>query len=107
MLEKDIQKKIINEITKRNGYLVKNIIVNKRGVADITMCYRGYYVAIEVKAPDKKDNESRLQELNRRQVTHSSGLSVVVWKLSQLKEVLNYLESIPRILHDFKFTEEE
>lgn len=49
MKEQDIQRKIIKYLESVGAYVVKVVASNKSGTPDILACYRGIFLAIEVK----------------------------------------------------------
>lgn len=54
--EKTIQSAILKFLNSLHPevYAVKVILANKRGVPDILCCYKGKFIAIEVKRPESK-----------------------------------------------------
>ena len=49
----------------------------KTGVPDILACVNGYFVGIEVKAPNGKLSE--LQKYNARQINESCGIAIILY----------------------------
>lgn len=50
------------------------------GLPDIIGCYRGYFFALEVKEPSKRDNVSKIQMKVQREIARAGGVvAVVVW----------------------------
>lgn len=99
MKESTVQSKIITLLKREGAKVVKVIVSNIRGTADLLVCYRGYYIALEVKAPDKADNESRLQEVQRMLTTISGGLSLVVSSVEEVNTILEYFRLLPKLSH--------
>ena len=91
MTEQQIQNKIIKYL-KAISYVVKIISATKAGVLDVIVCYKGRFIAFEVKTPDTKDDTSDLQEYNIREIVKNGGLAYVVWELKQVKEIIEGLE---------------
>lgn len=58
----------------------------RKGIPDILCCYRGRFVAIEVKAGRDKPSPWQLRELGG--ITTSGGLSVVAYSLQEVTDVL-------------------
>lgn len=94
--EQDIQRKIIKYLEANGAYVVKVISASKSGVPDILCCYKGRFIAIEVKTPATKSNVSELQKYNLKQVTECGGLSIVAWELKQVEEFMNAAAATPR-----------
>ena len=91
MTEQQIQNKIIKYL-KTISYVVKIISATKAGVLDVIVCYKGRFIAFEVKTPDTKDDTSDLQEYNIREIVKNGGLAFVVWEMNQVKEIIKGLE---------------
>ena len=91
MQEQTIQKSIIKYL-KTISYVVKIISASKSGVPDLLICYKGRFIALEVKTPGKRSNVSDLQEYNIREIVKNGGLAFVVWELNQVKEIIKGLE---------------
>lgn len=62
------------------------------GVADITGCYKGFFFAIEWKAPGKRNTVTALQEKYIQKVRVSGGYAFVVDSWDEFLEVWNILE---------------
>lgn len=60
------------------------------GIADILGCYRGFFVALEVKQPGGE--ASRKQELFLRSIEKAGGFAAVVESLDDVIEVLNRVD---------------
>ena len=91
MTEQQIQNKIIKYL-KAISYVVKIISATKAGVLDVIVCYKGRFIAFEVKTPDTKDDTSDLQEYNIREIVKNGGLAYVVWELNQIKDIIKGIE---------------
>lgn len=94
MKEQDIQRKIIKYLESVGAYVVKVVASNKSGTPDILACYRGIFLAIEVKRPETKTNVSELQEYNIKKIKEAGGIAIVSWDLDAVKAVvenINYM----------------
>ena len=91
MTEQAIQKAIIKYL-KTISYVVKIISASKSGIPDLLVLYKGKFIALEVKTPNKKNNVSDLQEHNINEIIKNGGLAFVVWELNQVKEIIKGLE---------------
>ena len=92
MTEQVIQKSMIKYL-KTISYVVKIVSATKAGVLDVIVCYKGRFIAFEVKTPDTKDDTSDLQEYNINEIIKNGGLAYVVWELDQVKEIIKGLEN--------------
>lgn len=88
MKEQDIQRKIIKYLESVGAYVVKVVASNKSGTPDILACYRGIFLAIEVKRPETKTNVSELQEYNIKKIKEAGGIAIVSWDLDAVKDVV-------------------
>lgn len=89
MKEQDIQRKIIKYLESVGAYVVKVVASNKSGTPDILACYRGIFLAIEVKRPETKTNVSELQEYNIKKIKEAGGVAIVSWDLDAVKATIN------------------
>ena len=92
MTEQVIQKSMIKYL-KTVAYVVKIISASKSGIPDLLVLYKGKFIALEVKTPDKKNNVSDLQQHNIDEIVKNGGLAFVVWELNQVKEIIKGLEN--------------
>lgn len=57
------------------------------GIPDFLCCYKGYFVAIEAKAPGKRANTTEMQRAHIANILSHGGRAVVVDNVEQLDEV--------------------
>lgn len=93
MKEQDIQRKIIKYLESVGAYVVKVVASNKSGTPDILACYRGIFLAVEVKRPETKTNVSELQEYNIKKIKEAGGIAIVSWDLDAVKAVVEDINS--------------
>ena len=93
MKESLLQGKIIKHLQGRGAYVVKVITASKAGVPDLLVCYKGKFIAIEVKAPGKLNNTSELQKYNLDLVKASGGISLVVDNFVDMIAFFNSLDN--------------
>jgi len=86
-LEATLQTNVINYL-RRMGALVDNIHGSEyqSSISDILVCYRGRYIALEVKGPDGALSPGQRRRL--RKVQRAGGIGEVVYGLSKVKEIL-------------------
>ena len=65
----------------------------KQGEPDITCCYKGRYIAFELKR-DKNSKTSKLQEYKMKLIRKAGGLAIRVDTINQVKEVLYEISRI-------------
>lgn len=92
MKEQAYQKKIIDFLKSKGVYVVKIISASQAGVPDVICCYRGRFVAIEVKRPETLKNVSRLQAYNLDKITEAGGIGFVACSVEQVKKVLEAID---------------
>ena len=73
-------------ISKRGGY----IRLADKGTADIIACYRGHYIAPEVKWGDNVPSPEQVDFFRR--VRDAGGISFPVWSIEQMKAELDLLD---------------
>ena len=92
--ETSLQKRIQNLIIKRGGYVNKNWgnMTSKPGISDLTCCYKGYYISIEVK--EDKGEPSMAQGIHCRKIWHCGGMAFIVWSVEEVKKVLDMIDRL-------------
>lgn len=90
--ETTLQENIQKYIKSIGGYVNKNhgSMISEPGIADLTICYKGLYIAIEVKVND--NIPSRAQGIHCRQVLKAGGLSLVAWNLDSVKQLIQVID---------------
>lgn len=93
MKESAVQKKIIDYLHSIGAWTVKTIQCNKAGVPDILCCYKGRFVALEVKRDNyaKINETSELQQRTIKQIIAAGGVAGVVTCVTEVKELLDGL----------------
>ena len=97
--EGSLQERIQKLIERRGGYCKKNWgnMTSEPGVADITACYKGLYLAIEVK--EGNNTPSPQQGIHARNVWKAGGVCIVVWDVKTVETVLIHIDSL--LLYDY------
>jgi len=89
MKESTLQTKIIKYLEDKGFYVRKIITANKSGTPDLLACSpNGGFIGIEVKAPGKLNNVSKLQEYNLQEIGKRGGVALLIDDLDILKEIL-------------------
>lgn len=76
-------------------------VYGSRGKSDIIICYRGFFVAIEMKVGSNKPSDQQERFLRDVQVK-GEGLSVACWSCAEVKE---YMECIMSMVNECVNTE--
>lgn len=90
--EGSLQERIQKLVKSRGGYIHKNLggMTSVKGIADLTCCYKGFYVVFEVKVDD--NTPSLAQGIHCRLVQHAYGITAVVWSIKEVEIVLDCLD---------------
>lgn len=62
------------------------------GIPDILACYRGYFVAIEVKSPTGKGRASDIQKLKIKAIREAGGVAFITDNLEDVEKVFNFID---------------
>lgn len=87
MKEQNIQSKIIKYLQARGAYVINVMVASRSGVPDVLACYRGRFIAFEVKRPGQKP--SALQRENIAMINQAEGMAAVVTSIAEVKAVLD------------------
>lgn len=87
MTEQQFQKKVLDYIKSIGGYARKINNANMTGTPDVFACVQGFFFAFECKAEAKE--ATQLQQYNIRLIETAGGSAAVVWKLDQVKWIIN------------------
>lgn len=93
MLEKDITNKILRYLKGLDHcYCFKEHggSYGSSGIPDIICCYRGRFLAFEVKTP--KGKTTPLQDIAIRKICEADGIALVVRSVDDVKSVINEME---------------
>ena len=92
MREKSVENKIKEYLFSKGIYYFKvhGSKFMEPGIADIISCVNGHFVAIEVKRPGAKNEQSEQQKVHERNVNKSGGTYLLV---DSVEEVIAYVES--------------
>lgn len=91
MKEKAIENKIKQYLkTVEDLYFFKEHggLYGTAGVPDIICCYKGRFIALEVKAPDGK--ATALQDATIRRIIGAGGIARIVRSLEEVKEIIKF-----------------
>ena len=93
MLEKKVENQIKDYLYSKGAYYFKvhGSSMMPKGIPDLIVCYKGLFIGIEVKAPDKLHNTSMYQEIHRDNILKAGGIHIVANSLDLVKEVIEKL----------------
>jgi len=85
-------KKKIKEYLVTTGswyYMPVSNGMGRAGCPDILVCYKGNFLAFEVKAPGKVNNTTANQDREIPGINKAQGIAIVVDNVEQVMEVIN------------------
>ena len=63
--------------------------MGRAGCPDILVCYKGHFMAFEVKAPGKIKNTTANQDREIASINQAEGIAIVVDDVKQVTEVID------------------
>ena len=93
MKESAFQQKIIKKLQKRGAYVI-NIWGNgfmKAGIPDLIVCYKGYFIALELKTEISRPSPLQLAHINL--ITKADGKALLLRPKNE-EDLWNLLEEI-------------
>lgn len=93
-LESAFQKEAINLIASMGGYVIKIHVsaYQSQGEPDLVCCYRGRFVAFELKVDDNKPSTLQLEKI--ADIKRAGGVALPVYNINEIKETLYELSRI-------------
>lgn len=90
MREKVIENKIKDYLTSKGIYHFKihGDSFVKPGLPDIVSCWDGKFLAIEVKRPGAKNEQSDLQKIHEKNIIKSGGIYLLADSLDDVKNLI-------------------
>ena len=90
MAERDVQRAIIEYLRGRGAYVlnVGGSASTPKGTADLIVCYRGQFLALEVKKPKDSYGETKTQEIRRKQIRDAGGIAKVVTSYEDVLDLI-------------------
>ena len=92
MTPEGIVKKKIKEYLVTTGawyYMPVSNGMGRVGCPDILVCYKGYFLAFEVKSPGKIANTTANQDREIAGINNAKGVAIVVDSVEQVMEVID------------------
>lgn len=90
--EGSLQERIQKLIISKGGYCQKNWggMMTEPGVPDIFACYKGQFLAIEVKVDN--NTPSRQQGIQCRNIWRAGGIAIAVWDIIEVNTILSQID---------------
>ena len=89
--EAAIQTKVSNWLTANGSKVIKTVALTKSGNADLVICYKGYYVEMEIKVPG--DECRRLQSIKAQETVDAGGYCFCIHSLDEAKEAIELIRN--------------
>ena len=93
-LESAFQKEAIKLIESMGGYPIKVHVsaFQSQGEPDLVCCFKGRFVAFELKIEDNKPSALQLEKIE--DIKRAGGIALPVWSINEIKEILYELSRI-------------
>lgn len=89
MTEQQLQKKILNYLNSLpDCWVVKTVTTNKNGTPDILACYKGYFIALEVKRPGRLSEVSKIQQYQIDTIKKCGGVAAAVDSVEKAQKIM-------------------
>ena len=92
-LEKSVVASLTAKLRARGAYVVKHhgSQFGTQGTPDLLVCYRGRFVAIEVKR-DAKTKPTALQRLALEAASRAGALALCAWRWDEVEDALDEID---------------
>jgi Holliday junction resolvase len=90
--EKSIRDAIVRYLRRVGAWHVVTTGVGRSGVPDLLVCYRGYFVALEVKKP-VGGKVSKLQAIEIKRIDKAGGEAQVVTSLEDVEAIIAKIDA--------------
>ena len=90
--ESKIQSEILELLKLRGCWIVKTIKSNRKGIPDVIACYKGLFIAVEVKKEGLGyEDATPLQKLEIKNIIKAGGKAIVTSKVEEVSKLLDNL----------------
>ena len=79
---------MINLLRQNGAYVFKPVTTGKAGVPDVIACYKGLFLALEIKAGSKL---TELQKYNIKQIALAGGIAAEINNIKQVELLISVL----------------
>lgn len=90
--EDRIEKDIEQYVCERGGIAYHQNIKGRQGLSDLVACYKGYFIAIEVKRPGRSHVRVQ-QKLYADEVSDAGGIAMITDSLDFVAQVLDIIDN--------------
>ncbi len=97
MTEKAIKDSIQRHLKKKGAWNLKiwGSGIGRTGIPDLLCCYRGRFIALEIKVPGNTATKLQAYEIN--QIREAGGVAEVVHSAKEAAEILDRIDAKPKI----------
>lgn len=91
MKEKILEKEVDRYLKNLNDCYFVNIHGNgiqRAGVPDRLICYRGFFIGLELKRPDGKGKESNRQKIEGNKIINAGGIYACIDNMLDLSDII-------------------
>lgn len=109
MNESQLTSQIKNYLASKGAYCEKIFGggYQASGIPDLIVCYKGLFIAIEVKSPTHKGRASDIQKLKIRKIRECEGIAFITDNLADVEKVFNFIDNNERdLLGELRFATE-
>ena len=64
------------------------------GIPDLLLCYKGHFIALEVKTPQNKEGATKLQAMQLRQIRRAGGYAYVIRSVQAAGRILDHIDAL-------------
>ena len=95
MRESSLTRSILKALQRRGGFWFKvhGHPGQRRGIPDIIGCYKGRFIGLELKVPDRRDRVTELQRQVLEEISQAGGIGQVVTSKEEALRVLDKVDS--------------
>jgi len=77
---------VISYLRQNGAYVFKTVTTGKAGVPDVIGCFKGVFLAFEIKAGSRL---TELQKYNIKQISLAGGIATVITELNQVALIID------------------
>lgn len=94
MRESSFQSNAINFLENKGAYVLKTHVSSyqSQGEPDLTCCYKGFYIAFELKV--KGNKPSPLQEKKLEKIRRAGGIAIGAYSIEEIEEALKRIDNM-------------
>jgi hypothetical protein len=90
-IETDFARRVDKFLKSKEGLWFLNTYgnaVQRAGIPDRLVCYKGVFIGLELKRPDGKGKESVRQQIEGSKIQQAGGIYRVVESIEEIEEIL-------------------